>query len=81
VHLLEEGRITRVVFDVLQQRITFNISETGIALGVSALQPLERPVGLTPEGIKLGNLEGGTCLILGDVLRQGRVRVFLRPSA
>src|SRR6201993_3988047 len=63
VELLQERGKSRVVVQALQQGLHFCRNHTGITLGISSVQPLERFVGLVPESINCGDLERITCMV------------------
>ena len=55
---------------------TSRCGQTVITLRVSAVQPLERFVGLVPESINLGDLVRTICVVLRNQLPQCGVRLF-----
>ena len=75
VELLQERGKSRVVVQALQQRLHFCRHHTGIMLGISSVQPLERFVGLVPETINRGDLECITCMVFRSQLTQFGVRL------
>ena len=68
VQLLQERGKSRVVVQALQQGVHFRKHQTGITLGISSVQPLERFVGLVPESINLGDLERITCMVFRQLI-------------
>src|SRR5229473_7799318 len=47
--------ISRVVVQVLQERVRLRFDQTGVPLSIRSVQPLERFVGLVPESIDRGD--------------------------
>src|SRR6266851_4516322 len=56
VELLQQRGISRVVVQVLQERVRLRLDQTGVPLSIRSVQPLERFVGLVPERIHAGDL-------------------------
>jgi len=60
------ARVSRVVAEIFQQRIVFELGQPAVSLFVGTFQPIERFVGLPAKRIHLSNLIGGTIVILRD---------------
>ena len=53
---------------MLQQRIAFEFGESGIAVRVGAVEPLEGAINVTAEGVDLGDLKSPDVLKTLDVV-------------
>jgi hypothetical protein len=68
-HFLEEGDVTRIFFDVAQQRIAFHPSQSTIALLVCSFEPLKGFICLATISVNFSDLKSQFTLILLDDLR------------
>ena len=76
-HLLEEGDVSRIALEALQEKVAFHLGEPAVALRVGPLQPFEGAVGFAAERVYLGDLVGGIRPVFRDELGKGRVRFLL----
>src|ERR1700747_2265630 len=75
--LFQKCDVARIATQILKQRVPFGACYSAVVLHISSLQPLKCFVGLISEGINVGDLEGGTRLILINKLAQSAVGLFL----
>jgi hypothetical protein len=78
-HFLKESVVAQIFFDVAQQQIPFDTSESAVAVFVGTFDSFKRFVGITAVSVKLSNLKGGFILSILDVLRQRCICFFFLP--
>ena len=58
LQLPQKRLVARIAGESAHQPVGLDLRDAGVALGVGALEPLERQVGLAAEGMRFGNLVG-----------------------
>ena len=70
---LQERQPARVGLDVGERGFDCNVSQARVVVGHRLVQPLEGPVGLTPERQYIGDVVGRILFVLFDQRRERRV--------